>query len=99
MLAKIYDNLAPGGWAEFQEWGAECVGEDAVAEERYQQSPFHQWLQYLVAGGAAIGRDFHATRKFKNWSVQYPYPWATNIPISKYPPPLPRYRNPERDYH
>lgn len=72
MIAKIYDNLAPGGWVELQDWSCECVGEHAAAEERYQRSPFRQWVRYLVAGGAAIGRDFQAPQNFKQWSVQCP---------------------------
>lgn len=67
MMNRVYDNLASGGWAEFHELAGECVGEDAEAEELYQRSAFRQWHRYLMDGGLAIGRDFRAPHKYKQW--------------------------------
>lgn len=65
MISKVFLNLNPGGWAEFFDWGCETIGADAAAEERLQRSSWAKWVDYLVAGGTAIGRDFTAARKYK----------------------------------
>lgn len=65
MISKVFTNLNPGGWAEFFDWGCETIGADADAEERLQRSSWEKWVNYLVAGGTALGRDFTAPRKYK----------------------------------
>ncbi|KAJ4393416.1 hypothetical protein N0V93_002626 [Gnomoniopsis smithogilvyi] len=70
MISKVFSNLNPGGWAEFFDWGCETIGADAAAEERLQRSSWAKWANYLVAGGAAIGRDFTAARKYKQYMIE-----------------------------
>lgn len=70
MISKVYSNLAPGGWAEFHEWGGECSGETDAAEEFYQASALARWHQYFIAGGATLGRDFRAAVKFKTYMTE-----------------------------
>lgn len=65
IISKVFSNLNPGGWAEFFDWGCETIGADADAEERLQRSSWEKWVNYLVAGGTALGRDFTAPRKYK----------------------------------
>lgn len=67
MIAKAYHNLAPGGWAEFHEWGGESVGENDVAEKFYQSSAMAMWRRYFIAGGATFGRDFQAALSYKRY--------------------------------
>ncbi|KAF3761731.1 S-adenosyl-L-methionine-dependent methyltransferase, partial [Cryphonectria parasitica EP155] len=70
MLQKVYDNLVPGGWAEFQEWSCEFLGADGRAEENLQASVLGRFIETLIAGGAATGRDFRAPRKYKRWMTE-----------------------------
>lgn len=69
MISKVYENLTPGGWAEFQEWAVEVVGEDAAAEAVVRGSALRRWCDLGVAGGAAFGRDFRAARRYRQWMV------------------------------
>ncbi|CAN8103225.1 unnamed protein product [Discula destructiva] len=70
MIAKVYENLAPGGWGEFQEWTVEIVGEDEAAEEFVRKSALKKWCELGVAGGAKFGHDFRAALKYKQWMVE-----------------------------
>lgn len=70
MISKVYSHLAPGGWAEFQDWGANYFGEDEAAEEFLQASALGRWIRYGIAGGAKLGRDFNAALNFKRHMIE-----------------------------
>lgn len=69
MIAKVFENLAPGGYAEFHDVAWELVGADAEAAGVLRGSALQRFFGLAVAGGAAFGRDFEAGRKYKDWMV------------------------------
>lgn len=70
MISKVYENLVPGGWAEFHEWAVEVVGEDEAAEAVVRGSALRRWCDRGVAGGRAFGRDFRAARRYRRWMAE-----------------------------
>lgn len=70
MFTRIYDNLRPGGWAEFQDAVFEPVGEDPAADDFVRHSTYARYFQGLCAGGMAHGRDFRAPYHFKEWMIE-----------------------------
>lgn len=70
MFTRIYDNLRPGGWAEFQDAVFEPVGEDAAADDFVRNSTYAHYFQKLCDGGLAHGRDFRAAYHFKDWMLE-----------------------------
>lgn len=70
MIARVYDNLQPGGWAEFHDFAFELVGEDEKANEIFQKSAVQRFFHTAVLGGAANGKDFTACRKLKTWMLE-----------------------------
>lgn len=70
MMAKVYGNLKPGGWAEFHDVAWELVGADDEASAVLDGSALAKFFRYAVAGGTAFGRDFEAGRKYKEWMVE-----------------------------
>lgn len=70
MISKVYENLTPGGWAEFHEWAVEVIGEDDAAEAVVRGSALRRWCDLGVAGGAAFGRDFRAARRYRGWMAE-----------------------------
>lgn len=70
MLQKVYDNLVPGGWGEFHEWSCEFIGADDLAEQNLRSSALGRYMEILLAGGAPIGKDFRAPRRYKRWLAE-----------------------------
>ncbi|KAJ4422946.1 hypothetical protein N0V82_002340 [Gnomoniopsis sp. IMI 355080] len=70
MISKVYDNLVPGGWAEFQDWTVEVIGENEAAEKIVQDSALKKWCELGVAGGAKFGRNFRAPLQYKQWMME-----------------------------
>lgn len=70
MISKVYANLVPGGWAEFQEWSVEVIGEDEAAEAIVGGSALKQWCDKGVQGGASFGRDFRAAHRYRQWMIE-----------------------------
>ncbi|KAF3761973.1 S-adenosyl-L-methionine-dependent methyltransferase, partial [Cryphonectria parasitica EP155] len=85
MIYKVYSNLAPGGWAEFHEWAFEIIPESAAAHEAYQGSALKRWLEYILAGAAALGRDFRAPLQYRPWMVEAGF---TEIAVRRFSAPL-----------
>lgn len=67
MISKVFDNLKPGGWAEFQDYAWELIGSDEKAEAVVQSSAVLKCWQLAILGGARLGRDFQAPRKYARW--------------------------------
>lgn len=68
VLQKIYDNLSPGGWVEYQDTAMELVGSDAATHEYIQASALERWNSLLKAGlRNARGRDPGVTRRLQHW--------------------------------
>lgn len=66
------------------------IGEDAVAEAYVRDSPFAASLRYAIAGGAIMGRDLHAGRKYKTWMLEAGFVDVREevflVPMSKFVP-------------
>lgn len=68
VLQKIYDNLNPGGWVEYQDTVMELVGSEPAAHEYLQASALARWNNLLKAGlHNATGRDPEVVRKLQHW--------------------------------
>lgn len=67
MIFKVFDNLNPGGWAEFQDYAWELVGSDEQAEAALRASALWRCWQLVISGGAGLGRDFQAPLKYARW--------------------------------
>lgn len=70
MIAKVYDHLAPKGWAEFHDFAFELIGENDAAETLLRDSAIAKLFHYAITGGAAKGKDFESGRKLKGWMVE-----------------------------
>lgn len=89
MLTRIYNNLRPGGHAEFLEYAFEFVGTDATAKACYEASSFRNLIQCIVAGGAMHGKDLHSGRKLKKWMMETGYVDVVEqqflVPLNQWP--------------
>lgn len=81
MFTRVYENLRPGGWAEFQDAVFEPVGEDPNADSFVRNSVYAQYFHGLVAGGHAHGRDFCAPYHFKEWMIEAGFVDVTKLTI------------------
>lgn len=67
-MQKIYDNLEPGGWVEYQDTAMELVGSNAAADEYIRASDLARWFKVFKAGlRSATGRDPEVARQYKDW--------------------------------
>lgn len=68
LLQKIYDNLQPGGWVEYQDSALELIGSDPTADAVIQASPLARWASLFKAGlRNTKGRDPDVTRNLQGW--------------------------------
>jgi ubiquinone/menaquinone biosynthesis C-methylase UbiE len=66
VVQSALNNLAPGGWIEFQDSGTELMSDGRDLEGTALQS-----LMTLVnTGAAALGRDFSASKHYKEWLIE-----------------------------
>lgn len=70
MFTKIYENLRPGGWAEFHEALFELVPESPASEEFIRNSAFSKYNKFGMKAGMAYGRDFMCAAHFKEWMIE-----------------------------
>jgi ubiquinone/menaquinone biosynthesis C-methylase UbiE len=63
VIKSAFDNLAPGGWIEFQDTGPEidCAPE-AIALLKFNS--------FSIQGSAAMGRDIVVSKHYKDWLIQ-----------------------------
>lgn len=72
MFTRIYDNLRPGGWAEFHDVVFEPVPADNLHPHDaafVRNSTYARYFEGLCEGGRAHGRDFRAPWYFREWMV------------------------------
>lgn len=81
MIARMYDHLQPGGWAEFHDFAFELIGENPEAEATFQTSAVRTFFRTAVLGGAANGKDFEACRKLKHWMLEAGFVDVVEKPI------------------
>ncbi|KAK8043544.1 S-adenosyl-L-methionine-dependent methyltransferase [Apiospora rasikravindrae] len=72
MIRKIYDNLQPGGWVEYQEIGADQIAADAESEKLIQSTPFslREYMHRVVQGAANLGRNIDVAPRLEGWMVE-----------------------------
>jgi SAM-dependent methyltransferase len=63
VFEQAFRCLAPGGWLEMQDadFPARC------ADSSLAGTPLDQWYNYIVAGGAAMGRNLSMVRLYRGW--------------------------------
>ncbi|KAF6831012.1 methyltransferase [Colletotrichum musicola] len=64
LVKNIYDNLAPGGWTEFQDMSAEWYLDDGTLTEKHVT---RQWNKTLADCMEAMGRDGRPGPKLEGW--------------------------------
>ncbi|PSR99123.1 S-adenosyl-L-methionine-dependent methyltransferase [Coniella lustricola] len=89
MIYKVYAHLAPGGWAEFHEWAYEACADNAETEEYYNGSALRKWLEYVVGGGASLGRDLRSPLHYRQWMIEAGFTEVTvrhfSVPLNGWP--------------
>ncbi|KAH6645161.1 S-adenosyl-L-methionine-dependent methyltransferase [Truncatella angustata] len=63
LAKKMYDNLEPGGWAEYQDTTIHVESDD----RSHIGTAVHQWGHLAMAAAAAKGRDMDVSRKYKDY--------------------------------
>lgn len=66
VIKKAYDNLRPGGWIEFNDVLFQLFCTDGTADGTHIQ----KWSELVLQAGDAIGRDFRAVAKYKQWLLE-----------------------------
>ncbi|KAK2751253.1 umta methyltransferase family protein [Colletotrichum kahawae] len=64
LVRKIYDNLNPGGWVEFQDADFNYYSDDATLTEEHQ---FKEWSKSLLSALESVGRDACPGPKLQGW--------------------------------
>ncbi|KAF3020085.1 hypothetical protein E8E14_003003 [Neopestalotiopsis sp. 37M] len=89
VIKRVFDNLNPGGWIEYQDNSFSIDSDDNT----HRGTGLHIWGHLAQAGAAAKGRDFEAARKFKDYFAEAGFvdvvetrcktigsPWSTTEP-------------------
>jgi ubiquinone/menaquinone biosynthesis C-methylase UbiE len=74
VLQKMFDNVCPGGWVEYQDFLPQGLGKDAANEEAYHGSPMQIFTQRTVEAAARFGRDMMIASKYKQLYVLLCWP-------------------------
>lgn len=82
LVQRTYDNLVPGGWAEFQDFDIHYYSEDGTLKP---DDPLAVWIKSMGDAAAAIGRDPQPGYKLKGWFEKQGF---TNIFHQKYKLPI-----------
>ncbi|OHW99237.1 UMTA methyltransferase family protein [Colletotrichum incanum] len=64
LMKNIYDNLAPGGWAEFQDVNTSFYSQDGTYSEETATS---KWMTAFMEACSATGRDPSVGPKLEGW--------------------------------
>ncbi|KAK2015051.1 methyltransferase domain-containing protein [Colletotrichum eremochloae] len=52
-VKRVYENLSPGGWAEFQDWSFQLTSDDGSLEG----TDLQRWVDLFMDASRAFGRD------------------------------------------
>ncbi|TGJ81200.1 hypothetical protein E0Z10_g7560 [Xylaria hypoxylon] len=61
VVTSIYDNLSPGGWAEFTEW----VVSIQSTRNSFSETSFYKWLRYWKSGLKKINQTVYYPLEYK----------------------------------
>jgi len=64
LVGSIYENLAPGGWAEFQDFDLQYYSEDGSLTEEHDTM---KWINTLLEAARKIGRDPCPGASLEKW--------------------------------
>ncbi|KAK1494838.1 UMTA methyltransferase [Colletotrichum tamarilloi] len=64
LIKNIFDNLAPGGWVEFQDYDISIVSDDGTLTEKHHTS---KWMSLLIEACVSVGRDPRPGPNIEGW--------------------------------
>lgn len=64
LVKNIYDNLNPGGWAEFMEVNGDFYSADGTLTEKHAT---HKWIKMLLDTIETMGRESRIGEKLEGW--------------------------------
>lgn len=67
VMQKVFDQLAPGGWCEYDDFAFEQVPAEAESEAFVRASPSAQFINLVTQGLRNAGRDPLVAKKYKGW--------------------------------
>ncbi|KAL2196875.1 S-adenosyl-L-methionine-dependent methyltransferase [Corynascus similis CBS 632.67] len=65
LMSQIYENLNPGGYAEFQDFNLTYYSEDGSLTEEHA---LRQWIKTLTGAADSLGRDSNPGSKLEGWA-------------------------------
>ncbi|KAI0182289.1 S-adenosyl-L-methionine-dependent methyltransferase [Xylaria flabelliformis] len=86
LLTKIYENLSPGGWAEFTEW----VVAIQSTHNSFIETSFYKWLRYWKSGVKKMGSTVYYPLEYKRLLTEAGFKNVTErkyaVPVNPWPP-------------
>ncbi|KAI0486769.1 S-adenosyl-L-methionine-dependent methyltransferase [Xylaria cf. heliscus] len=86
LLITIYENLSPGGWAEFTEW----VVAIQSTHKSVTETSFHKWLRYWKSGLKKMGKTVYYPLEYKRLLTEVGFKNVTErkyaVPVNPWPP-------------
>jgi len=64
-VKTVYSNLAPGGWAEFQDYNGQWMSDDGSLREDHSA---RRWIEGLITASKGLGRDPMPGPKLEEWA-------------------------------
>ncbi|KAI1809928.1 S-adenosyl-L-methionine-dependent methyltransferase [Poronia punctata] len=61
VIPSIYENLQPGGWAEFTEW----IVVIQSTHNSFSETNFYKWNRYWKKGSSMVGKSVYFALKYK----------------------------------
>lgn len=87
VIASIYENLSPGGWAEFTEW---VVSMQSTNNNSFVETSLYKWLSYWKSGLKKDGRTVHYPLQYKSLLSEMGFRNVTErkyaVPVNPWPP-------------
>ncbi|KAI1421657.1 S-adenosyl-L-methionine-dependent methyltransferase [Xylaria sp. FL1777] len=86
VITNIYENLSPGGWAEFTEW----IVSIRSTRNNFNESAFYKWVGYWKAGLNEMGHTVYYPLEYKRLLTEAGFRNVTErkhaVPINPWPP-------------
>ncbi|KAI1203250.1 S-adenosyl-L-methionine-dependent methyltransferase [Nemania serpens] len=85
-LASVYENLSPGGWAEFTEW----VVAIQSTHKSFTETSFYKWWRHWKRGLKEIGQTVYYPLQYKRLLTETGFKNVTErkyaVPVNPWPP-------------
>ncbi|KAI1743903.1 S-adenosyl-L-methionine-dependent methyltransferase [Xylaria scruposa] len=86
LLTRIYENLSPGGWAEFTEW----VVSIQSTHNSFIETSFYKWLKLWKSGVKKLGSTVYYPMEYKRLLNEAGFKNVTErkyaVPVNPWPP-------------